>query len=117
VDRVALVTDMMAAAGMPEGTYLLGGQEVSTDGVSARLPDGTLAGAILLMNEAIRNVIAWTGIGLADAVRMATEIPARLLGRDDLGVLRIGARADLALIDRNVVVQRTIINGETFFSR
>lgn len=117
VERVALVTDMMAAAGMPAGTYLLGGQDVTTDGIAARLPDGTLAGAILLMNDAIRNVVAWTGIGLADALRMATEVPARLLGRDEIGQLRVGAQADLVLVDRNLTVQRTIIGGEAFFSR
>ena len=117
VERIALVTDMMAAAGMPPGTYLLGGQDVATDGISARLPDGTLAGAILLMNDAIRNVVNWTGIGLADALRMATDVPARLLGRDDVGQLRVGARADLALIDRNVDVQQTIIGGVVTFAR
>ena len=115
-DRIVLVTDMMAAAGMPPGTYALGGQAVTTDGVSARLPDGTLAGAILLMNEAIRNTIRWTGIGIAEVLRMATEVPARLLDRDDIGVLRIGARADIALIDAELNVLCTIVDGETVFA-
>jgi len=116
IDRIVLVTDMMAAAGMPPGVYRLGGQEVKTDGISARLPDGTLAGAILLMNDAIRNTIRWTGIGLADALRMATEVPARLLNRDDIGVIRIGARADLALIDFDLNILRSIVSGETVFA-
>ena len=116
IDRLVLVTDMMAAAGMPPGTYALGGQDVTTDGISARLPDGTLAGAILLMNEAIRNTIRWTGIGISDALRMATEVPARLLNRDDIGALRIGARADIALIDAEVNVLGTIVDGETVFA-
>jgi N-acetylglucosamine-6-phosphate deacetylase len=116
IDRIALVTDMMAAAGMPPGVYTLGGQNVTTDGISARLPDGTLAGAILLMNEAIRNTIRWTGIGIAEALRMATEVPARLLDRDDIGAIRIGARADLALIDADLNVMSTIIGGVTVFA-
>ena len=116
IDRIVVVTDMMAAAGMPPGVYRLGGQEVKTDGISARLPDGTLAGAILLMNDAIRNTIRWTGIGLADALRMATEVPARLLNRDDIGVIRIGARADLALIDFDLNILRSIVSGETVFA-
>jgi N-acetylglucosamine-6-phosphate deacetylase len=114
-DRLVLVTDMMAAAGMPPGTYALGGQAVTTDGASARLSDGTLAGATLLMNEAIRNTILWTGIGIADALRMATENPAMLLNRDDIGVLRIGARADFSLMDADINVISTIVNGEIIF--
>jgi len=116
IDGIVLVTDMMAAAGMPPGTYALGGQDVATDGISARLPDGTLAGAILLMNEAIRNTIRWTGIGIADALRMATEVPARLLNRDDIGAIRIGARADLVLIDIDLNVIKTLVGGETVFA-
>ena len=116
IDGIVLVTDMMAAAGMPPGTYALGGQDVATDGISARLPDGTLAGAILLMNEAIRNTIRWTGIGIADALRMATEVPARLLNRDDIGAIRIGARADLVLIDTDLNVIKTLVGGQTVFA-
>ncbi len=116
IDRIVLVTDMMAAAGMPPGVYALGGQSVTTDGISARLPDGTLAGAILLMNEAIRNTVRWAEIGIADALRMATEVPARLLNRDDIGAIRVGARADLALIDADLNVVRTIVGGETVFA-
>jgi N-acetylglucosamine-6-phosphate deacetylase len=114
-DRIALVTDLMAAAGMPPGDYTLGGQLVSTDGVAARLPDGTLAGAVLLMNEAIRNAATWGNVTIAQAIRMATEVPGRLLGRDDIGQIRPGARADLVLLDRDLDVMRTVIGGETLF--
>jgi N-acetylglucosamine-6-phosphate deacetylase len=117
IERIALVTDMMAAAGMPPGDYTLGGQQVRTDGVAARLPDGTLAGAVLLMNDAIRNVSWWAEITVAQAIRMATDVPARLLGRDDIGVLRPGARADLTLLDDQLNVVRTIVGGGTVFER
>src|SRR5215211_7260494 len=55
-DRIALVTDMMAAAGMPPGAYELGGRPVIVDATSARLADGTLAGAVVAMDESIRNL-------------------------------------------------------------
>ena len=113
---LALVTDMMAAAGMPPGNYTLGGQSVTTDGRSVRLPDGTLAGSVLLMDQAIRNVAQWASLGPAQAIRMATEVPANLIHRDDIGRLRPGAVADLVVLDANLRVQRTIIDGFTAFS-
>jgi N-acetylglucosamine-6-phosphate deacetylase len=117
VDRIALVTDMMAAAGMPAGAYTLGGQRVETDGRSVHLADGTLAGSVLLMDEAIRNLVDWTTISAGQAIRMATEIPAALIGRDDIGCLRPGAFADLTVLDRNLNVLRTIVDGLTVYSR
>ncbi|MER3438275.1 MAG: N-acetylglucosamine-6-phosphate deacetylase [Chloroflexota bacterium] len=116
-ERIALVTDMMAAAGMPAGNYQLGGQDVITDGVAARLPDGTLAGAVLTMDAAIRNLIAWTEATVADALRMASEIPARLLGRSDLGRIAVGATADLTLFDRDLRVVATIVGGQVVYQR
>lgn len=114
-DRIALVTDMMAAAGMPPGTYQLGGNDVVTDGIAARLPDGTLAGAVLLMPDAIRNVSEWTGIGLGAAIRLATEIPARLLGDPDRGRLVVGSRADLVLLSSDVSVMGTFVGGQRVY--
>lgn len=116
-ERIALVTDMMAAAGMPPGRYTLGGQEVITDGVAARLPNGTLAGAVLTMDAAIRNIIRWTEATPAEALRMATEIPARLLGMSDLGRIAAGAEADLTLFDRELRVVATIVGGRVVYQR
>ncbi len=116
-ERIALVTDMMAAAGMPAGHYQLGGQDVITDGVSARLPDGTLAGAVLTMDAAIRNMIAWTEATVADALRMGSEIPARLLGHSELGRIVVGAMADLTLFDRDLRVIATIVGGQLVYQR
>jgi N-acetylglucosamine-6-phosphate deacetylase len=116
-DRIALVTDMMAAAGMPPGTYPLGNQRVTTDGVSARLADGTLAGATLLMDAAVRNMVAWAGASIADAIRMATETPATILGRPDLGRLAAGNPADLTLLDDDLTVVATVLAGQTVYQR
>ena len=117
VDRIVLVTDMMAAAGMPPGNYTLGGQSVSTDGRAVRLPDGTLAGSVLLMDEAIRNVTKWANVAPAVALRMATEIPATLIGRPDIGHLRPGSLADLVVLDSSLQIVRTIMDGATVFER
>ncbi|MDQ6832174.1 MAG: N-acetylglucosamine-6-phosphate deacetylase [Chloroflexota bacterium] len=115
--RIALVTDMMAAAGMPPGTYTLGGQAVRVDGTSARLADGTLAGSLLTMDQAVRNILEWVRINLADSLRMASETPARLLGLTNVGAIREGMDADLVLLDRDIRVQATIIRGDVVYER
>ena len=79
-DRLAIVTDAVAGFGMPPGTYVLAGRECIVDGVSARLPDGALAGSVLAMDQAVRNLAAYAGIPEADAALAATTVPARLLG-------------------------------------
>jgi N-acetylglucosamine-6-phosphate deacetylase len=117
VEHVALVTDMMAAAGMPPGRYDLGGQPVETDGESARLADGTLAGAVLTLDRAARNVVRWGGVTAAEALRMATEVPARLLGMSDRGRLVVGGVADLALFDDDLHVLATVVGGDIVFRR
>jgi N-acetylglucosamine-6-phosphate deacetylase len=108
-ERVALVTDAMAAAGMPPGRYRLGGRPVSSDGVAARLADGTLAGSLLTMDRAVRNTVELAGVPVPDALRMASEVPARLLGLRH-GLAR-GRAADLVLLDRGLGVQATIVAG------
>jgi len=116
-ERVALVTDMVSSAGMPDGEYGLAGQRSIRDGASVRLTDGTLAGSVLTMDEAVRNVVRW-GIPLVHALRMASEVPARVLGMDDhLGRFTIGATADLVLLDADLQVQATLIGGEIVYSR
>jgi N-acetylglucosamine-6-phosphate deacetylase len=106
---------MMAAAGMPPGRCELGGQAVEVDAASARLADGTLAGAVLTLDEGVRNMACWTDATPAAALRMATETPARLLGVADRGQLVAGAIADLALFDADLHLRETIIAGLTVF--
>jgi len=114
-DRIALVTDAIAAAGMPDGRYALGGQSVVvTDGV-ARLADGDrpgpLAGSTLTMAEALRRTVA-AGVPLVAAVRMAATTPARVLGlADRLGAVAPGLRADLVELDRDLRVRRVMRAG------
>jgi len=94
--RVALVTDATAAAGMPPGRYRLGGEaiELRAEGVPRRA-DGTVAGSVLRLDQAVANLVA-LGVDLAAAVGAASLVPADLLGRADLGRLAPGALADLA---------------------
>src|SRR5690606_7288375 len=114
-DRIALVTDAIAAAGMPDGRYALGGQSVVvTDGV-ARLADGDrpgpLAGSTLTMAAALRRTVA-AGVPLVAAVRMAATTPARVLGlADRLGAVAPGLRADLVELDRDLRVRRVMRAG------
>ena len=96
-DRIVLVTDATAAAGRPDGRYTLAGVSLDvTDGV-VRNSDGTLAGSALTLSGAVKNA-AELGLDPASVLRAVTEAPATLLGRDDVGFLRPGARADVARV-------------------
>lgn len=98
--RTSLVTDAMAALGMPAGDYQLANRTVHVDGGSARLDDGRLAGSVLSLDQALRNLMAYTGCRLEEALPAVTLVPARLLGLEaSLGVLSEGARADLVLLN------------------
>jgi N-acetylglucosamine-6-phosphate deacetylase len=113
-DRIALVTDAMAGAGMGPGRAALAGREVVIDAVSARLADGTLAGSILTLDQAVRNAAAWSGLGAEAALRMASEVPARALGLA-AGLIAPGAPADLVLLDEELRVEATFIAGEAVY--
>lgn len=116
-ERIALVTDMMPAAGMPPGQYELGGQPVTVDGSSAKLADGKLAGSVVTLDQAIRNVVRWTGATPAEAIRMASEVPARLLGLAEMGRIAAGGVADLVLLDGELNVEATIVGGRMIYRR
>jgi N-acetylglucosamine-6-phosphate deacetylase len=111
-----LVTDAMAAAGMPPGDYELGHLNVHVDGHTARLDDGTLAGSLLSMDTALRNLVAFTGCSLTDALPALTRIPADLLGMPQKGRLFAGCAADLVLLSADLQVQGTILAGELVYS-
>jgi N-acetylglucosamine-6-phosphate deacetylase len=107
--RTALVTDAIAAAGIGDGAYRLGAVDVQVvDGV-ARRADGKLAGSVLTMLDAVRNLHA-LGAPLVDAVAAATSVPARVAGRS-LGVLREGAPADVVVLDDELQLRRVLTGG------
>jgi N-acetylglucosamine-6-phosphate deacetylase len=117
--RIAAVTDAAACAGMPPGSYQLGGEEIVLppgDGEPPVRRDGTLAGSALRMDVAVANLTA-AGIGLAEAVGAATRVPADLIGRADLGRIAPGAAADLVWLGDDLRAMVTWIGGEVVFSR
>jgi N-acetylglucosamine-6-phosphate deacetylase len=112
---LALVTDVMEAAGMAEGEYELSGRKVRLEKGSVRLPDGTLAGSALTMDRAVRNAVEFMGIPLQDAVRMASETPAEILSVSRKGRIRPGADADLVVLSTECMVEETIVAGVTLY--
>jgi N-acetylglucosamine-6-phosphate deacetylase len=110
--RVALVTDAVAATGMPPGRYELGGEplELSGDNDPPLRADGTIAGSALRLDQAIGNLVD-LGIEPLEAVEAATRVPADLLGRPDLGRLEPGARADLVWLSDSWKALATWIDG------
>ncbi|HUC53466.1 MAG TPA: N-acetylglucosamine-6-phosphate deacetylase [Candidatus Cybelea sp.] len=100
--HVTLVSDGLSATGMPDGKYMLGGFAVTVSGGVCRNADGVLAGSTLTLDRALRNIVA-LGISLPDVVRMLTLNPATLLGIEfKKGSLRVGADADILLLDRGL---------------
>lgn len=111
-DRLNLVTDAMGAMAMPPGVYELGTFSVTVDEQRATLADGTLAGSIVTMDAAVRNLVAYTGCHSADAVRTVTTIPADLLGLTHKGRIVPGHDADFVLLTPDLHVKYTIIGGK-----
>ena len=116
-DRLCLVTDAVAALGMPAGRVPLGVLEAFATEDGVRLADGTLAGSDLSLDRAVRNLVAFAGVSLPEAVAAATMAPAALLGLGDRGVIRTGAVADLTLLDTGGAVVATVVGGRVAFDR
>ena len=108
---VLLVTDGMAAVGMPDGTYRLGEDEITVQGPEARSRDGLLAGSVLTLDRAIRNVVQFTGLPLREVVQMATLNQARLMGLERKGRIATGADADLVLLTPSLEVAAVCTRG------
>lgn len=110
-DRLSIVTDAMAALGMPPGRYPLGGVDVNVGDDGARLPDGRLAGSVVSLDAALRNLVKFTGAPPAVAAGSVTRVPAALLGERDRGTLAVGAVADVTILDAGLRVVATIARG------
>jgi N-acetylglucosamine-6-phosphate deacetylase len=109
--RLALVTDAVAGAGMGDGSYRLASVDVEVTGGIARRSDSTLAGSTVPMIEAVRNLAA-LGAPVAAALAAATEVPARIAGRDDVGRLEPGAEADIIVLNDRLELERVLVAGE-----
>jgi len=113
--RVILVTDAMAALGLGPGTYPLGDGPITVGDDGPRTHDGRLAGSVVTLPEAIRNLTASTSASLAAGLRCATANPADALGLVDHGDFRHGSQADVTLLDEGLNVVATLVAGDRLF--
>jgi N-acetylglucosamine-6-phosphate deacetylase len=105
------ITDAVAAAGMPDGDYPIGRHRAIKTADAVRLADGTLAGSVLTMDQALRNFLA-LGLELADAAGRLSALPAACLGLEDRGRIVPGARADLVVVDGGGQLLQVYVEGE-----
>ena len=116
-DKLVLITDALRSAGMPDGEYENGGQTFVLKGIECRLKDGTIAGSVLRMNQAVRNFRDFGGVTMAQAVRAASLAPAESIGiADEKGSLTPGKDADIVLLDDSCRVLKTIVRGVCKYS-
>ncbi len=110
-DLAVLITDAISATGMPDGKYKLGDIEVEVkDGKCTA--GGKLAGSVLTMDRAVRNVMQFAGWNLQQAIRLATANPAKVMKLKNRGRIEAGARADFVVLDSEGKVRRTVIGGQ-----
>lgn len=116
--RLILITDAMRAKSMKNGVYDLGGQEVTVADGKATLKRGTLAGSVLKMGNAFKNILAFTGCTIESAIKMVSENPAKELGLfERLGSISTGKDADMVILDGNLDVFMTICKGKIAFKK
>lgn len=114
-ERLVLVSDAVRGAGLSPGRYELGGHPTIIDGKVARLEDGTIAGSVITMERAARNMVEAAGVPPEAALRMASEAPARSLGLTSKGRLAPGLDADLVLLTDRFDVVATLVAGRVVF--
>ena len=116
-DKLVLITDCTRAGGLEDGQYTLGGQPIFVKGIECRLEDGTIAGSVLKLNHAVRNLLKNTKLCVWDAVNAASLNPAKRIGVADVkGSLEAGKDADIVLCDYDFNICRTITRGRTIYT-
>lgn len=113
-DRMTLISDSIRCAGLPNGEYESGGLKVFLKDGAARLADGTIAGSSATLLDCVKTAVKF-GIPFDDAVKMASETPANMLGIKK-GRIEQGYDADLLIVDNEINLKTVIINGEVFFN-
>ncbi len=112
-DNLVLITDCTRAGGMPDGEYTLGGQPIIVNGIQCLLKDGTIAGSVLKLNNAVKNFRDNTDLPFWKIVSAASLAPARAIGvADRKGSLEAGKDADFIITDSGINILKTIIGGE-----
>ena len=113
--NLVLITDCTRAGGLPDGEYSLGGQPIFVKGIECRLADGTIAGSVLKLNDAVRNLRETARLSLCEAVNAASLNPARRLGLAAKGSLERGKDADIVICTEDLHILRTIVGGRTVY--
>lgn len=114
--KMVLITDCTRAGGMPDGEYDLGGQPIFLKGIECRLADGTIAGSVLKLNSAVKNVLDHTDLPVNEVFNMASLNAAAAIHVDDrLGSLEAGKDADIIIADENINIKRTVKKGRTIY--
>ena len=118
-ERICLVTDSMMAAGVGDGVYAWGEEKIEVQGNRATvLGSGILAGSVLTMNAAVKNMVDWTGVTINQAINMASLNPARVLGvEDEIGSIQNGKLANLVMFDQDFRVVDTISRGKSILRK
>lgn len=115
-DKLCLITDCIRAGGMADGDYTLGGQPVHKEGIRCLMHDGTIAGSVLNLNDAVRNLYENTELEIYEAVNAASLNPAKALGEDaEIGSIEEGKRADIIIADDKFKIAMTIIGGNVYY--
>lgn len=109
-DRAVLITDAISATGMGDGQFQLGPFKVEVKGDRCEY-EGKLAGSVLTLDRAVTNIMKFSGWSLQHSVQLATLNPARVIGRNDIGIIAPGSQADFVVLSREGKLQRTITNG------
>lgn len=117
-EKVVLVTDCIRAGGVGDGVYDLGGQEVVVKNNSATLLNGTLAGSVLDLNLAVKNMMEHTDLKIHETMIMASLSPAKVLGIEDIkGSIKQGKDADIIIFDEDFNIYKTIVEGKIQFEK
>lgn len=117
VEKIILISDAMLACGFGDGEYVFGGQKVIVDKGIARTENGSLAGSTLTLDKAVANITK-LGIPLSEAIKMASFNAAKAIGIDDRkGSIDIGKDADIVVLDNDLAVNMTIVNGKTVYKK
>ena len=109
-DRMTLISDSIRPAGLPDGEYDFSGHKFTVKDKTVRLPDGTIAGSYASLWDCVKKCLEF-GIPLDDAVKLATETPAKMLNVNK-GVVAVGYDADLLVINDDLEIETVIIGGE-----
>jgi N-acetylglucosamine-6-phosphate deacetylase len=118
-ERLCLVTDSLKASGVGDGVFRWGSMEIDVKGPRATIKESdVLAGSVLTMNQAVKNMIEWTGISVSQAINMASLNPAMVLGlEEEIGNIQPGKTANLVVLDQKFEVIETILGGRSVYSK